>query len=159
DRHGLAGHVTPVVLHQDRVDVGPTAGLFVSHPPAAPPAQLYRRVAGARPIIGLNIIDGAVTFCGAGWSDSGSSGQTRVIFPEVSNGLFRASRHPDVVYASNYDGVHWARRVDGEWQIGGRVPGVTSEVYDFAEAADGSIWGGLGHAAVVRIQPAADGGT
>src|SRR5690606_17560526 len=159
DRHGLAGDVTTILLHDNRVYVGTTAGLYVSDPTADAPERLFRRLSPADPVNGLLMVDGELMFGGPRWSVIDAAGRLQVISQEVANGIVRSSRHPGVIYASNFDGVHWARRVDGEWRVSGRVPGVTSEVYDFAEASDGSIWGSLGHGAVMRIEPGEHGGT
>src|SRR5690606_5680786 len=114
-RHGLAGDVTTILLHDNRVYVGTTAGLYVSDPTADAPERLFRRLSPADPVNGLLMVDGELMFGGPRWSVIDAAGRLQVISQEVANGIVRSSRHPGVIYASNFDGVHWARRVDGEW--------------------------------------------
>ncbi len=158
DRHGLAGRVSAVAMHEGRIYAGTTAGLHVAHPEAATPDRLFRRVSEPRAVRNLVPAGSDLLTMGAQWRVLHRDGRESLILAIEGTALIQPSQFPDLAYASNYEGVYWAVRSGGIWTVGGRVPGIDRLAFSLCEGGDGAIWAALGHGAVARIQPSMTGG-
>jgi signal transduction histidine kinase/DNA-binding response OmpR family regulator len=152
DRHGLGGQVASVVSNRERVYVGTSAGVYASNPAATQRSELFQRISGPQNVDTLALAGDDLLFVGKQWGVITKDGQESVLMDITSSTLLVPTHHPDYAFSGNHEGVFWAKRENGKWQVLGRVPGTDRQAYTMAEGPDGSVWVSLGTGTIARIR-------
>lgn len=159
NRNGLIGRIEALALHRGRLHVGTTRGLFVADPEATRPDEAFVALDTTRGVQDMAVVGDELLIGGAALRVIDARGQlTSVPVPGELSPLIAPSGRSDEVIACSYLGVFSIRRVEGRWTLGTLLPGLQTPAYTAGEAADGSIWIGMGRGLAARLQPTADGG-
>jgi two-component system, cell cycle sensor histidine kinase and response regulator CckA len=155
EAEGLSGEVWAIVRHRGRLYVGTDTGLHVKSPLPGTVGETFRRVEGVPPVKSLLSTSAGLWITGQ---------RLHLLLPDErlrtfgdafidANPILRLQRRPDVLLVGVDDGLRVLRLVARTWEDAGHVAGLSGQVFDLAEAANGDVWGSLGTGAVVRIRP------
>jgi two-component system, cell cycle sensor histidine kinase and response regulator CckA len=154
ERSGVVGEVWAIARHEGRLHVATDSGLFAENPRKTEGVTTFSPLPNLPPIRSLAESPDGLWIGAETLLLLGTDGRLRD-FGETTrapNPIILSRTHSDQLVVGVRDGLRVLRRVDGEWEVAGPVPGVSRRVFNMAETAAGDLWASYGSGAIVRVR-------
>ncbi|MDQ8187111.1 ATP-binding protein [Pelagicoccus sp. SDUM812002] len=158
ESHGLVEDITSIALLHDRIYLGTEYGLYVSNPDATQMSEAFTLLRQQNDIEDMIVVQDTLFISGGITLVMDADQQFREIDPVGPTNFFQPPKHPGVVLAGNFRGIHRYERRDGAWTFIARLEGPEQDVYSLAEDEHGNLFGSLGGSEIARIFLDEEGG-
>ena len=151
DRHGLPEIIRVLEIFDGRLFVGGPSGLFVSQSTPTSPESVFVQITELQSVSDLLVHDGNLFVAADKLAIIDKRGDLKVLDERGATNLFQPSSSPDTIIVGYFDGAMRIDRDGAGWKAPIPIPGECTEIFSFAEARDGSIFGSLGTSRVARL--------